>query len=61
MANLKVKFKCSSCGNEFNQIEQASLFRIITSLKYKLVLCILEEDGNNQLVSVQDIINFFIT
>ena len=38
MANLKEKFECSSCGSKFNQNEQASLFTIITSLKYKFVL-----------------------
>ena len=38
MANLKEKFECASCGNKFNQREQASLFTIITSLKYKFVL-----------------------
>ena len=38
MANLKEKFGCASCGNKFNQNEQASLFTIITSLKYKFVL-----------------------
>ena len=42
MANLKEKFECSSCGSKFNQNEQASLFTIITSLKYKFVLHLLK-------------------
>ena len=42
MANLKEKFECSSCCSKFNQNEQASLFTIITSLKYKFVLHLLK-------------------
>ena len=52
MANLKEKFECSSCGSKFNQNEQASLFTIITSLKYKFVLHLLKEDGLNRSVLV---------
>ena len=42
--------------------EQASLFTIITSLKYKFVLCLLKDNERNRLVSVyNDIIKFFNT
>ena len=52
MANSKVKFQCSSCGNAFNLSEQASLFTVITSLKYKFVLCLLKKDGRIRSISV---------
>ena len=49
MANLKVKFECSGCGSSIKS-EQASLFIIITSVKYKFVLHLLKEDGLNRSV-----------
>ena len=62
MANLKVKFKCSVVAVSSIKSEQASLFTIITSLRYKFVLCLLKEDGRNQSVSVyNNIIKFFNT
>ena len=65
MANLKVKFVCSTFGNEFNQSEKTSLFTIITSitsLKYKFVMHLLKEDGRNRSVSVyHEIIKFLIS
>ena len=61
MANLKVKFGCSCCGNEFKS-EHASLFTIATSLKYIFALCLLKEDGRNRSVSTyNNIIKFFNT
>ena len=39
--------------------EQATLFTIICSLKYKFVWHILKEDGYNRSFSVYDIIKYF--
>ena len=52
MANLIVKFKCSSCGNEFNQKWANLLIYNNNFWKYKFVLCSLKEDGGNRSVSV---------
>ena len=42
--------------------KQGSLFAVITSSKYKFVLCFLKEDERNRSVSVyHDIIKFFNT
>ena len=43
MANLKVKFQVAAISSI--KSEQASLFTVITSLKYKFVLHLLKEDG----------------
>ena len=50
MENFKVKFECSSCGNEFNQ-KWASLL-IYNNNWYKFVLNLLKEDGLNRSVLV---------
>ena len=58
VANSKVKFECSGCGNEFNQ-KWANFFiyNVITSIKYKFALPLLEEDGRNWWVAARKSFN----
>ena len=48
-ANLNVKLQCSGCDSSIKS-EQAYLFIIIISAKYKFVLHLLKEDGLSQSV-----------
>ena len=41
-----------------NKSEQASLFTVITHLKYKFVLHLLKEDGRNRSISVNQLVIF---